>query len=97
MASTEATNQAQSRANQVFTRKRNEVLSSIDAKDELKLIIWRFAECKDLWKTVQLKHEEYISMLDQNDKELIDTEENWLIKIQQSFLELEKTKLNYEK
>ena len=97
MASQEAANQARSRANRAFTRKRNEVLTAINAEDELELIIWRFEECKDLWKTVQLKHEEYISVLDQNNEELLDNEENWLIKIQQSFLELERKKLNYQK
>ena len=58
MASQEAANQARSRANRAFTRKRNEVLTAINAEDELELIIWRFEECKDLWKTVQLKYEE---------------------------------------
>ena len=33
------------------------------------------------------------NLLDQNDKQLLETEENWLIKIQLKFLELEGTKL----
>ena len=36
-------------------------------------------------------------MLDQNDKELLETEENLLIKIQQTFFALERTKLNNQK
>ena len=97
MESQEIANQARSRANRAYTRKRNEVLTAINAEDELELIIWRFEECKDLWKVVQQKHEEYISVIDQKDEELLDTEENWLIKVKQSFLELERTKLNYQK
>ena len=82
MASHEAVNPVRSRAYHVLTRKRNEVLSAINTEDELELIIWKFEECKDLWETVQLKHE-YISMLYQNDEELLETEENWLTKIQE--------------
>lgn len=36
-------------------------------------------------------------MLDQNDKELLETEENLLIKIQQTFFALERMKLNNQK
>lgn len=97
MASQETVNPAQSRANHAFMKKRKKVLWAMNAEDGLELIIRRFEKCRDLWKTVQLKHKEYISVLDQNDKELLETEENLLIKIHQTFFALERTNLNNQK
>lgn len=53
----------------------------MNAEDGLELIIRRFEKC----------------VLDQNDKELLETEENLLIKIHQTFFALERTNLNNQK
>ena len=66
MASQKVANEARSRANHAFTKNRYKALSAVNADDELELKIWRFEECIDLWKTVQLKQEEYISKMTNN-------------------------------
>lgn len=78
MASQEAANEARSKANHAFARKRYKALLAANVDDGLELKIWRFEECTDLWKTVQLKQEEYISKI-------------CLIKMTNNYLRLKRT------
>ena len=72
-----------------FVRKRNEVATVITAADEINIIIWRFAECKDLWENAETKHKDHTSTLDQSNEKLLQKQEAWVFEIQQDFLELE--------
>ena len=61
----ESSEQNSARAHRVHMRKWNEAATAIAADDELDIVVWRFEECKKLWKVVESKHEDYISTLDQ--------------------------------
>ena len=80
--SIENTEENRAKAHLAFVRKRNKVATVITADDEINTIIWRFKECKDLWKNVETQHEDYISTLDQSNENLLQTQEAWFAEVQ---------------
>ena len=96
MATKDEAKQNRTSSRRAFTRKRKELIKTMEERDETEIITTRFEECKSLWKSVQENHEAYINLLDESD-EVMDAEEAWLEEVQNAFLEVERSKIRYLK
>ena len=81
----EAAKKSRSQAKRTFTRLCKNLQRAISENVLQKTIRNRFMELRAAWKTVQIKHDEYISCLTEDD----DTEEEWITEMSNIFCTVE--------
>ena len=81
----EAAKKSRSQAKRTFTRLRKNLQRAISENVLQKTIRNRFVELRAAWKTVQIKHDEYISCLTEDN----DTEEDWITEMSNIFCTVE--------
>ena len=76
-------------AKRLFTRNANSLKKAIDYRDDIDVLNNRFKSLKKCWKDVSQKHEEYIQSIGDEDDNLIEQEDLWIIELQERYEMLE--------
>ena len=84
-------------AKRLLTRAQNRIKDAISASVDIEIIQQRFTEIKLLRRDVELKHEEFISSLENATEDAVAEEDQWLNSIEEDFMKVEMMMLEYDK
>ena len=85
----EAKKRERTTAKRLFTRNVNSLKRAIDYRDDIDVLNNRFKSLKKCWEDVSQKHEEYIQSIRDEDDNLIEQEDLWIIELQERYEMLE--------